>query len=77
MIIKVLGTGCTKCEHVTKLVKEIIEENSLDATIEKVENMKDIMGYGIMATPGIVIDEEVVSSGTVPSKKKLQKMIMS
>lgn len=76
MIIKILGTGCKKCDTVTKLVKEIIEENSLDATIEKVQNMKDIMGYGIMATPGIVIDEEVVSSGTVPSKKKLRKMIM-
>ena len=76
MIIKILGTGCKKCDTVTKLTKEIIEENGLDATIEKVENMKDIMGYGIMATPGIVIDEAVVSSGTVPSKKKLQKMIM-
>jgi small redox-active disulfide protein 2 len=77
MIIKILGTGCKKCDTVTKYAKEIIEENGLDATIEKVENMKDIMGYGIMATPGIVIDEEVVSSGTVPSKKKLKKMIMS
>ena len=76
MNIKILGTGCKKCDTVTKLTKEIINENNLDATIEKVENMKDIMGYGIMATPGIVIDEAVVSSGTVPSKKKLKKMIM-
>ena len=77
MVIKILGIGCSKCAHVTKLAKEIIEENNLDATIEKVENMKEIMGYGIMATPGIVIDEEVVSSGTVPSKKKLEKMLLN
>jgi len=76
MNIKILGTGCKKCDTVTKLTKEIINENNLDATIEKVENMKDIMSYGIMATPGIVINEKVISSGTVPSKKKLKKMIM-
>lgn len=77
MIIKILGTGCKKCDTVTKLAKEIIEENNLDATIEKVENMKDIMSYGIMSTPGIVIDEKVVSAGTVPSKKKLKKMLLN
>ncbi len=77
MVIKILGTGCSKCNKLTKIVNEIIEENNLDATVEKVEDMKEIMGYGIMATPGLVIDEEVKSSGSVPSKKKVQKMLLN
>lgn len=77
MNIKILGTGCSKCNKLTKIVKEIVAENNLDATVEKVEEMKDIMSYGIMATPGLVIDEEVKASGTVPSKKKIQKMLLS
>jgi len=76
MIIKILGTGCSKCNKLAKLVKEIIEENDLEASVEKVEDMKDIMSYGIMSTPGLVIDEEIKASGTVPSKKKIKKMMM-
>jgi len=76
MVIKILGTGCSKCNKLTKIVKEIIEENNLEASVEKVEDMKEIMGYGIMATPGLVIDEEVKYSGSVPSKKKLTKMLV-
>lgn len=75
MKIKILGSGCSKCAKVMDTVKEIIQENNLDATVEKVEDMKEIMGYGVMATPGIVIDEKVVSAGTVPSKKKIKKML--
>jgi small redox-active disulfide protein 2 len=77
MVIKILGTGCSKCNKLTKIVKAIIEENNLDATVEKVEDMKDIMSYGIMSTPGLVIDEEVKASGSVPSKKKIQKMLLN
>jgi small redox-active disulfide protein 2 len=77
MFIKILGTGCSKCNKLTKIVKAIIEENNLDATVEKVEDMKDIMSYGIMSTPGLVIDEEVKASGSVPSKKKIQKMLLN
>lgn len=77
MIIKILGTGCSKCNKLTKVVKEIVEENNLDASVEKVENMKDIMSYGILSTPGLVIDEEVKFSGSVPSKKKIKKMLLN
>lgn len=75
MEIKVLGTGCAKCNKLMKTVKEIVESEKIDAEVVKVENMKDIIGYGVMATPALVIDEKVQFSGSVPSKKKLIKML--
>jgi len=67
-VIKVLGSGCASCrrtaERITKLARE------LDAPVEvvKVEELEEIMGYGVMATPGVVVDEKVVHAGGVPSK---------
>jgi len=59
----------------TKLVTEIVNENNIDAKITKVEDMNDIMNYGIIATPGLVINEKVITSGRVPSKPDLKKYI--
>jgi len=75
MEIKVLGPGCQKCQMLTKLVTEIVNENNIDAKITKVEDMNDIMNYGIIATPGLVINEKVITSGRVPSKPDLKKYI--
>jgi len=75
MEIKVLGPGCQKCQMLTKLVAEVVNENKIDAKITKVEDMNDIMNYGIIATPGLVINEKVVTSGRVPSKPDLKKYI--
>lgn len=75
MIIKVLGTGCSNCKKVKALAAEAIEELGLDAGVEEVTDLSEIMDYGIMATPGIVIDEEVVSSGRVPSKQQMIQLI--
>ena len=75
MEIKVLGTGCTKCKQTKKLAAEVIKELNLDATVLEVTDIATIMGYGIMSTPGIVINEKVVGSGGVPTKQQMIQLI--
>jgi len=75
MIIKVLGTGCKKCKKLEEEARKAIENSGIDATIEKVSEIKDIMEYGVMMTPALVIDEEVVSTGRVLSDKDIEKII--
>lgn len=75
MNIKVLGTGCSNCKTLEKLVRSTVEELKIDAIVEKVEDIQKIMGYGIMRTPGLVINEKVVLSGKVPSSKELIELI--
>ncbi len=75
MNIKVLGTGCPSCIKLEKHVKIAVDQLELDATIEKVTEMKDILGYGVMSTPALVVDEKVVSVGKVLSPKDLIKLI--
>lgn len=75
MDIKILGTGCKKCNELTKNVKAAVEETSLEASIEKVEDFKDIMGYGVMSTPAIVIDGKVAATGRVLNKEEIKELI--
>ncbi len=75
MIIKVLGTGCSNCKTLEKLVLTTVQEMGVDATVEKVEDIQQIMTYGIMRTPGVVINEKVVFSGRIPSSKELIEAI--
>jgi len=65
--IKILGTGCAKCEKAAKAAAEAVEKLGLDCEIEKVSGVADIMAYGVMMTPAVVIDEEVKTSGKVPT----------
>lgn len=69
--IKILGTGCPKCKQTSALVEEVVKATGIDASIEKVEDIMDIMQYDIMSTPAIVIDEKVAIKGRVPSKSEL------
>ena len=73
--IKVLGTGCAKCKTLEKLTKQAIDELGIEATVEKVEDMRDIMQYGVMRTPGLVINGKVVLSGSVPKLSSLKETI--
>lgn len=75
MKIKILGTGCPKCNETEKRVKEVVKEMSIDATIEHVRDIKKIMEYPIVTTPGLVIEEQVVSAGKVPTKEEITKFI--
>ncbi len=71
MVIKILGSGCSKCVNLENKVKEIVKNNNIDATVEKVSELQDIMKYGIMSTPGLVINEKVISYGTVPKDSQI------
>jgi small redox-active disulfide protein 2 len=74
--IKVLGPGCPKCQALERRVREVVEKNNFDAEVIKVENLMDIMKYGVMITPALVINEKLYASGTpLPSTDKLTDWI--
>lgn len=75
MEIKILGTGCANCKTLEKGVLIAVEDLKIDAKVEKVEDIIKIMGYGIMKTPGLVINEKVVLSSRVPSVSELKEII--
>jgi small redox-active disulfide protein 2 len=75
MNIKILGTGCAKCHALEKAVQEAVQELQVDATVEYVKDLKDILEYPILTTPGLVINEKVVSSGKALSKDDVSKFI--
>lgn len=71
MEIKVLGTGCANCRTTVKLIEEAATAQGVSVLVHKVEDIQDIMRYGVMSTPGVVIDGKVVHAGGVPSKDKI------
>lgn len=73
--IKVLGTGCKKCKNLESNVREAVRNLGLEANIEKVEDMIEIVNYGVMKTPALVIDNKVVVSGKLPSTQDIEKML--
>jgi small redox-active disulfide protein 2 len=75
MTIEVLGTGCSTCQTLEKRVQRVVDEADLDGTVEKVEDMQDIMSYGVMSTPALVVDGEVKSSGRAPSVQELRDLL--
>ena len=72
--IKVLGTGCANCRATTQRVEQVAKELGVAITLEKVEAIQDIMSYGILATPGVVVDGKVVHSGGVPTPREDRTM---
>jgi small redox-active disulfide protein 2 len=75
MNIKILGTGCANCKNLEKAVNMAVADMQIDAKIEKVEDIQKIMSFGIMRTPGLVINDKVVLSGRVPSVNDLKEII--
>lgn len=73
--IIVLGTGCPKCHQLEKMVAEHVQTNGIQAEISKETDIVKIMGYGIMSTPGLVVDGKVVMNGRLPSTDDLKKFI--
>ena len=70
--IKVLGTGCANCQSTLKLIEEVAKTKGAELQLEKVEDLKQIMSYGVMSTPGVVIDGKVVHAGGVPARSKVE-----
>jgi len=72
MDIKVLGTGCANCKNTIALIEQVAKARGVSISLGKVEAMRDIVGYGVMSTPGVVIDGKVVHAGGVPSRDKVE-----
>lgn len=70
--VKVLGIGCANCRNTIKLIEDVANAKGVAIQLEKVEALPDIMSYGIMATPGVVIDGKVMHAGGVPDRKKIE-----
>lgn len=77
MVIKVLGSGCAKCNQLEEAMRSAVAELGIDATVEKVSDLNDIVGYGIMTTPALVVDEQVKLAGRVPSMDEIKKILQS
>jgi small redox-active disulfide protein 2 len=75
MEIKILGTGCPKCKSLEQATRNTIAEMGITANIEKVEDIVKIMGYGVMQTPALVINEKVIISGRVPSNSEIKDVL--
>ena len=75
MKIEVLGMGCAKCTKLEENVRAAVAALGIEATIEHVKDMDRILDYGVMITPGLVVDGKVVASGKVPSREDIQKLI--
>jgi small redox-active disulfide protein 2 len=75
MEIKILGPGCPKCKTLDKITREVVEKNGINATITKVEDIMEIMKYGVMSTPALVVDEKVLVKGRVPSSDEIKQLL--
>ena len=73
MDIQVLGTGCAKCRNTIALTQRVAQARGAAITLSKVEEMRDIVGYGVMATPGVVVDGKVLHAGGVPTREKVEQ----
>jgi len=75
MEIKILGTGCPKCRSLEKLTREVVEKYRIQATVEKIEDITEIMKYHIMATPALVVNGKVEIKGLIPSEAEILQVL--
>ncbi|MFA5817094.1 MAG: thioredoxin family protein [Bacteroidales bacterium] len=75
MEIKVLGTGCAKCKSLEKVTREVVDEMKIDANVTKVEDIMEIMSFGVMTTPALVVDGKVVVKGRVPNTNEIKQLL--
>lgn len=75
MNVKVLGTGCANCRNTIALIEQVAREKGVSISLDKVEELREIMGFGVMSTPGVVIDGKVVHAGGVPSRAKIEQWL--
>ena len=73
--IKVLGTGCPKCKQTISVIQQALEQNNVQADVQKIEDIEEIMQFNVLSTPAVVIDEEVKIKGKVPSVKEILSLL--
>ena len=75
MEVKVLGKGCSRCKATVSIIEDVAREKGVSISMAKVEDMRDIASYGILSTPGVVIDGKVVHAGGIPSRDKVEQWL--
>ncbi len=75
--VKILGSGCATCNQLVDAVKAVIAAEGIDASVENVEDIQQIMAYNIISTPALVVDEQVLCKGRVPSREELRELLMA
>ena len=75
MEIKILGSGCAKCKSLEKITREVVEQNGFAANITKVEDIMEIMKYGVMTTPALVVNDKVEVKGRIPSTDEIKEIL--
>ena len=75
MKIEILGTGCARCHKLEEVTREAIKDSAIIAELTKVEDIKKIMGYGVMTLPALVVDGEVKVAGKIPTKEAIIKLL--
>ena len=73
--IKVLGSGCANCKSTVALIEQTAKARGVEISLQKIEDMQDIVRYGVMSTPGVVLDGKVVHAGGVPSRDKIERWL--
>jgi small redox-active disulfide protein 2 len=73
--IKILGTGCAKCKLTEAVVRQVLADDQIAATVEKVDDIEGIMAYQVLSTPALVIDEAVVLKGRVPTAAEVRSLL--
>ena len=77
LIVKVLGTGCVNCKRVEQITLRVLQNQGIDAEVIKITEYPEIMKYNILSTPGLVINEKLVSSGRIPSDEEVKIWLLS
>ena len=75
MKIEILGTGCSKCKKTKEVIEKVLKNEGVEAEVVKIEDIEKILNYGVMVTPGVVVDGEVKLVGKVPDEKDIKKWI--
>ena len=75
MEIKILGTSCSKCKELEKITREIVAENNINATVIKIDDIMDIMKYGVLSFPALVINDKIEVKGRVPSANEIKEIL--
>ncbi|MFN7183403.1 MAG: thioredoxin family protein [Thermomonas haemolytica] len=73
--VKVLGSGCANCKTTVALIEDVARAKGIPVTVEKVEDIRQIMGYGVMSTPGVVVDGKVVHAGGIPARERIEQWL--
>lgn len=76
MDVKVLGSGCRNCQNTAALIEQVAADKGVAVTLDKVTDMQTIVGYGVMSTPAVVVDGQVVHAGGVPARDKVEAWLM-